>query len=259
MKQDTLFAKPQPLVDFTFDDAVADVFPDMIRRSVPGYETVISLLGGLAKQYAQDDSNIYDLGCSLGAATLSMYSQTRSQARTRKLKYVCIDNSEAMVKRCQSRLARHMPEADLNVLCENIETTEIENASVVVINFTLQFLSTESRLALLKKVYQGLRPNGILILSEKIVFPDEQQNQLQIDWHHTFKRANGYSDMEVSQKRKALENVLIPDTFEQHLSRLKKAGFEQSYQWFQAFNFVSLVAIKSCNKGLPKDCDKKND
>ena len=241
MKQDTLFAKPQPLVDFTFDDAVADVFPDMIRRSVPGYETVISLLGGLAKHYAQEGSNIYDLGCSLGAATLSIYSQTRST----KLKHICIDNSEAMANRCQSRLARHMPEADLHVLCENIEESNIENASVVVINFTLQFLSIESRLALLKKVYQGLRPNGILILSEKLVFSDEKESQLQIDWHHTFKRANGYSDMEVSQKRKALENVLIPDTFEQHLARLQQAGFEQSYQWFQAFNFASFVSIKT--------------
>jgi tRNA (cmo5U34)-methyltransferase len=177
----------------------------------------------------------------LGAATLSIYSQTRST----KLKHICIDNSEVMANRCQSRLARHMPEADLHVLCENIEESEIENASVVVINFTLQFLSTESRLALLKKVYQGLRPNGILILSEKLVFPDEKENQLQIDWHHTFKRANGYSDMEVSQKRKALENVLIPDTFEEHLVRLQQAGFEQSYQWFQAFNFASFVSIKT--------------
>ena len=137
-----------------------------------------------------------------------------------------------------------MPEADLSVLCDNIEDAVIENASVVVINFTLQFLSLDSRLALLKKVYQGLRPNGILILSEKLVFSDELENQLQIDWHHTFKRANGYSDMEVSQKRKALENVLIPESFEQHSERLKQAGFEQSYQWFQAFNFASFVAIK---------------
>ena len=240
MKQDTLFIKPQPLVDFTFDDAVADVFPDMIRRSVPGYETVITLLAGLAKEYAQQGSHIYDLGCSLGAATLSIYTQTRNN----KLKYICVDNSQAMLKRCQSRLARHMPEADLSVLCENIEDTNIESASVVVINFTLQFLSPERRLALLKKVYQGLRPGGVLILSEKIIFLDKKENQLQTDWHHSFKRANGYSEMEVSQKRKALENVLIPETFEQHLSRLQEAGFKQSYQWFQAFNFASFVSLK---------------
>ena len=241
MKQDKIFAKSQQVVDFAFDDAVADVFPDMIRRSVPGYETVISLLGVLANQYAQSKSRIYDLGCSLGAATLSMHQQTR----TLDLEHICVDNSEAMVKRCESRLQRHMPEAKLQVLCEDIQNTEINNASVVVVNFTLQFLAPEERLALLKNIYDGLLPNGVLVLSEKLVFEDNIENQHQIDWHHNFKRANGYSDLEISQKRAAIENVMIPDTFEQHQQRLKTAGFEQSYQWFQSFNFASIVAIKS--------------
>ena len=240
MKQDNLFANTQQVVDFAFDDAVADVFPDMIRRSVPGYETVISMLGVLAQQYAQKNTNVYDLGSSLGAATLSMHRQTRTQ----QLKHICIDNSEAMVKRCESRLARHMPDADLTIQCDDISNAKIENASIVVVNFTLQFLTPDSRLALLKKIYDGLLPNGVLILSEKLIFNDPVQNQLQIDWHHTFKRANGYSDMEVSQKRAAIENVLIPDTIEEHENRLKQAGFETSYQWFQAFNFSSLIALK---------------
>jgi len=240
MKHDKLFAKSQQVVDFAFDDAVADVFPDMIRRSVPGYETVISLLGVLANQYAQNDSRVYDLGCSLGAATLSVHQQTR----TINLEHICIDNSEAMVKRSESRLKRHMPEANLSLVCEDIENTTIENASVVIVNFTLQFLSPESRLALLTKIYEGLLPNGILLLSEKLVFEDNVENQNQIDWHHNFKRANGYSDLEISQKRAAIENVLIPDSLEQHQERLKTAGFESSYQWFQSFNFASIVAIK---------------
>ena len=241
MKQDKLFANTTQVVDFAFDDAVADVFPDMIRRSVPGYETVISLLGVLANQYAQNHSNVYDLGCSLGAATLSMHQQTR----TLELQHICVDNSEAMVKRCESRLQRHMPEAQLQLLCEDIEKTKIENASVVVVNFTLQFLAPESRLTLLKKIYEGLLPNGVLVLSEKLVFENEAENQHQIDWHHNFKRANGYSDLEISQKRAAIENVMIPDTFQQHQQRLQQAGFAESYQWFQSFNFASMVAIKS--------------
>lgn len=240
MKQDKLFAEPQQIVDFAFDDAVADVFPDMIRRSVPGYEAVITLLGALAQHYAQNNSTIYDLGSSLGAATLAIHRQTRSLA----IQHICVDNSVAMVKRCQARLARHMPEADLSVICEDIADTPIHNASVVVINFTLQFLSPERRLALLQKVYQGLLPGGALILSEKIIFKDHTENQLQIDWHHTFKRANGYTDMEISQKRAALENVLLPETQEDHQQRLQKAGFSQSYQWFQAFNFSSFIALK---------------
>ncbi len=240
MKQDNIFSKTQQVVDFAFDDSVADVFPDMIRRSVPGYETIISLLGVLANQYAQDNTRVYDLGCSLGAATLSIHQQTR----TLDLEHICIDNSEAMVKRCESRLDRLMPEANLQLLCEDIEKAEIKDASVVVVNFTLQFLTPETRLALLKKIYEGLLPNGVLVLSEKLVFDDSTENQHQIDWHHNFKRANGYSDLEISQKRAAIENIMIPDTFEQHQQRLQEAGFDESYQWFQSFNFVSMVAIK---------------
>lgn len=240
MKQDTLFSENQQLVDFSFDDAVADVFPDMIRRSVPGYDAIISQLGVLAKHYAKPNTHVYDLGSSLGAATLSMYRQTSDL----NLKHICIDNSVSMVKRCKSRLERHMPDADLQVICENIEETEINNASLIVINFTLQFLAPNTRLALLEKVYQGLLPGGVLILSEKLKFDDVLENQLQIDWHLTLKRANGYSDMEISQKRAALENVLIPDTLEQHQQRLIAAGFDKSYQWFQSFNFASLLALK---------------
>lgn len=240
MKTDKLFSTPQQLVDFSFDDAVADVFPDMLRRSVPGYETIISMLGVLAKQYAQENTNIYDLGSSLGAATLSMHSQTRTMGIT----HICIDNSEAMTKRCEARLSRLMPDADLEIMCADIETAEIKNASIVVINFTLQFLEPESRLALLKKIYEGLLPNGVLILSEKIIFKDDFEKALQIDLHHTFKSANGYSDLEISQKRAAIENVLIPDTFEDHQMRLIETGFKQSYQWFQSFNFISLLAFK---------------
>lgn len=240
MKQDKLFGAPQPLVDFAFDDAVADVFPDMIRRSVPGYETVISMLGVLAQQYAQGNSRVYDLGCSLGAATLAMHRQTR----TLSLEYICVDNSEAMVKRCRSRLQRHMPEASLRVICDDIENIKIQDASLVVVNFTLQFIPPESRLKLLAKIKEGLLPGGVLILSEKLIFENPTENQLQIDWHHIFKRANGYSDLEISQKRAAIENILVPDTKEQHFERLQKAGFSDAYQWFQSFNFASFVAIK---------------
>ncbi|MCL4121697.1 UNVERIFIED_CONTAM: hypothetical protein GTU68_047215 [Idotea baltica] len=167
------------------------------------------------------------------------------QTRTLDLEHICIDNSEAMVKRCESRLKRLMPEAKLQLLCEDIEKSEIKNASVVVVNFTLQFLAPEARLALLKNIYDGLLPNGVLVLSEKFIFENKDENQLQIDWHHNFKRANGYSDLEISQKRAAIENVMIPDTFQQHQQRLQQAGFEKSYQWFQSFNFASMVAIKS--------------
>ena len=242
MQRDTVYALPQgQLVDFAFTDAVADVFPDMIRRSVPGYEAIISLLGVIARRYVQADSRVYDLGCSLGAATLSMASQVRQTGAH----FVCVDNSSAMTSRCQQILQRHLPAEQFSLICDDIQSVKLENASVVVLNFTLQFLKPAERLAMLRSIYEGLRPGGVLVLSEKLVAADAGEQDLLNELHLAFKRANGYSELEISQKRSALENVLIPDTLEQHKARLQEAGFTQVVQWFQGFNFASLLAVKA--------------
>jgi tRNA (cmo5U34)-methyltransferase len=240
--RDAIYALPQDKVDgFTFSEAVADVFPDMIRRSVPGYETVINLLGVIARHYAQPGSRIYDLGCSLGAATLSMASQVREP----DIHFVCVDNSAAMTSRCGQILQRHLPDRAFQVICDDIQNVVLENASVVVLNFTLQFLKPAARLDMLRSICAGLRPGGVLILSEKLHFADPAEQALLTDLHLEFKRANGYSELEISQKRSALENVLVPDTREQHVERLLAAGFAQVVPWFQGFSFASLLAVKA--------------
>ena len=242
MKHDNLFSvEKETVADFSFDEAVADVFPDMLRRSIPGYENIISMLGVLAGYHAQNETRVYDLGCSLGAATLSVHRQTRELS----LQHICVDNYAAMIKRCASKLKRHMPAASVELICDDIQNIKIENASVVLLNFTLQFLPQATRLTLLKNIYKGLNSGGVLILSEKLMGDNTDVNQLFINWHHEFKRANGYSDLEISQKRAAIENVLIPDTLNAHQARLKEAGFSQVHQWFQAFNFSSLIALKA--------------
>ncbi|MBO0611657.1 MAG: carboxy-S-adenosyl-L-methionine synthase CmoA [Pseudomonadota bacterium] len=242
MQRDAIYALPQEqVVDFAFNEAVADVFPDMIRRSVPGYETIIGLLGVIARRYAQPHSRIYDLGCSLGASTLSMAAQMRAD----DVRFVCVDNSTAMTRRCEQILQRHLPAGQFEVQCADIEAIPLENASVVVLNFTLQFLKPADRLAMLHKIHAGLLPGGVLILSEKLQFADAAEQTLINDLHLEFKRANGYSELEISQKRSALENVMIPDTFEQHQARLQVAGFAQVVNWFQGFNFASLLAVKA--------------
>ena len=242
MKQDNLFSvEKETVADFSFNEAVADVFPDMLRRSIPGYENIIAMLGVLARCHAQDETRVYDLGCSLGAATLSVHRQTRELS----LQHICVDNSAAMIKRCESKLKRHMPATSVELICDDIQNIQIKNASVILLNFTLQFLPQATRLALLRNIYKGLNSGGVLILSEKIMCDTAEVNQQFINWHHEFKRANGYSDLEISQKRAAIENVLVPDTLEAHQQRLTKAGFFQVHQWFQAFNFSSLIALKA--------------
>jgi len=240
-KADLIYAAAlDEIIDFRFDEKVVNVFPDMIQRSVPGYATMLNNMAILAARYAQDNSHCYDLGCSLGAVSLAM-SQTIQQDNC---DIIAIDNSPEMIKQGQQHLANPR-ESDILVTmhCADIQDIVIENASVVVLNFTLQFIPLADRLALIKRIYQGLNTGGVLILSEKLAF-DLEQDDFHINAHHDFKRANGYSDLEISQKRTALENVLIPETLATHQQRLKQAGFNFSEQWFQCFNFASMIAIK---------------
>jgi tRNA (cmo5U34)-methyltransferase len=241
-KSDAIYAAPlNEIIDFQFDERVAEVFPDMIQRSVPGYGMMISNIGVLAARYAQANSHCYDLGCSLGAASLAM----RHSICQPDCDIIAVDNSPAMVERGQELLNRDtVSTIPVNLICADLQDVKIENASVVVLNFTLQFIPLAERLMLIKRIYQGLTPGGILILSEKMAFAEPVRQQFHVEIHHDFKRANGYSDLEVSQKRTALENVMIPETLACHQQRLRTAGFDFADVWFQCFNFSSLVAIK---------------
>jgi tRNA (cmo5U34)-methyltransferase len=241
MSKDAIYSTPhEHIVDFAFDERVASVFPDMIRRSVPGYGDIIALLGLFAEQYAQEGSTLYDLGSSLGAATLSL----RRRIGAANCRIVAVDNAAAMVERSREAIAADLSPTPVEVVCADIREVAIERASVVVLNFTLQFLAPEERLALLQRIHAGMLPGGVLVLSEKIRFAEEAGQQFQERMHLAFKRANGYSEMEISQKRQALERVLIPDTLAEHRERLLQAGFERAEPWFQAFNFASLAAFK---------------
>ena len=240
-QKDTLYASPLGQIDgFQFDNSVVDVFPDMIQRSVPGYSAIISAIGLLASRFAQPKSVCYDLGCSLGAATLSM----RHKISAPDCKIIAVDNSRAMLSRCQKIIDRDTAIIPVELVCADIQAIDISHASVVVLNFTLQFIPLADRDAFIKKIYAGLRPGGLLILSEKLMFTNPRQQALQTEMHHAFKKANGYSDMEVSQKRASLENVLIPETFSQHKERLRQSGFDNAEVWFQYFNFASMIALK---------------
>ncbi len=213
----------------------------MIKRSVPGYSTILSMIGDMAERYVQAGSDCYDLGCSLGAAILAM----RHRVRAANCRIIGVDNSLAMIERCQSIIDADSDETPVQLIADNIQSTQISNASMVVLNFTLQFIQPKERQTLLQRIFDGLRPGGILLLSEKIVFKDETHQALMTQLYHNFKRANGYSDTEIAQKRAALENVLIPDKLDTHYQRLKTAGFTSAEVWFQCFSFASVLAIKA--------------
>ena len=215
---------------------MADVFTDMISRSVPGYAATIKQISTLCERFAQAGSNCYDLGCSLGAATKAMLSHLPHD----DIKVIAIDNSPAMIAACRKNVCEHQVE----LRCEDIRQAELKNSSMVILNFTLQFIPLAERDALIQKIADTMLPGGVLIISEKISFPDAHVQELMTDMHHAFKAAQGYSDLEISQKRASIERVLLPETLEQHHHRLQTAGFVSSDVWFQCYNFVSMVAVK---------------
>ena len=238
MNQDRIFSEPLDHVDrFEFDDAVANVFPDMIARSVPGYASMLAMIELITQTFAISGSQLYDLGCSLGAATLRMRQQAPKSCTLH-----AVDSSSAMMMRLRETLADHGDCCE-TILHENdIRDVKVDDASVVVLNLTLQFLPVADRSALLQSIADGMRHDGVLVLSEKIAFDDPAEQTLMIDLHHSFKRAHGYSELEIAQKRTALENRLVPETLETHFARLRDCGFRDASMWFQCFNFVSILA-----------------
>jgi tRNA (cmo5U34)-methyltransferase len=236
--RDQIFDQENDLVDFTFDAQVADVFDDMVRRSVPGYQAMIEMIGLSVKTYGQDNTNYYDLGASTGATSVAL-SVNNPYTNNR---IIAVDNSPSMVKKCQQNLA--LSENNVDVICADINAINFENASIIVLNLTLQFISPKERQTLINKIYQGLNKGGALIVSEKIHFSDDNKQQLMTNLHVDFKRANGYSELEIAAKRQSIDNVLITDDKKTHFQRFEKAGFSISTCHFQCLNFASFLAVK---------------
>lgn len=244
MTDDDIYLSEDGSEPFRFNENVARVFPDMLRRSIPGYAASLEAIGSLAARYVRAGTNCYDLGCSLGAATLAM----RHGIRQPCCRVVAVDSSPAMIERCREVIAeddrQNGPETQVDIAEQDIRDVNFHNASMVVLNYTLQFIEPADRNALLTRIYNGMNDGGLLVLSEKVIDEDAHMEALLVDLHEEHKRRNHYSALEVARKRAALENVLLPETVAAHRERLQRTGFSSTAVWLRYFNFVSIVAIR---------------
>lgn len=245
---DQLFTTPlDKHARFSFDEKVVACFPDMIRRSVPGYGQILAMITLLAKKQCdiyQKPIHIIDLGCSLGAVGLAI----ASQLTPKQFSMQAVDLSEPMTVKASETFKEAYPQHDIRVIQDDITQFELPECQMVVLNFTLQFIEPKQRLALIQKIYHALSDQGILVISEKFQAEDKSKNAWLIEQHESFKMANGYSELEVSQKRSALEHVLVRETLSAHHQRFKSVGFQESHTWFQYLNFASMVAKKVAKK-----------
>ncbi len=248
MVKDKIYAQPQEVIPpFEFNCQVVEVFDDMLGRSVPLYRESVLRQAQLAARSYQPGTLIYDLGCSNGNLGMALCAEMNG----REFELIAVDSSAPMLAAFAQRLAGSTDSGDsgdrerVALKEQDIRLVPLENASVVIINLTLQFLPLADRETLLRKIHQALVPGGLLLLSEKLVHPQAPLNELQQEFYYRFKAENGYSQMEISQKREALEDVLVPETLEAHQERLQACGFAGIDVWLKWFNFASLLALKA--------------
>lgn len=238
---DRIFAdKTDRVRDFAFDGKVAHVFDDMVGRSVPFYDEIQRMTCELSADFAQPDSAIYDLGCSTGT-TFHRLDPMLDPSVT----LVGIDNSGPMLDQAREKLAEVSQRRKVRLQQADIENGyPLENASVVLMVLTLQFVRPLHREKIARKIFEGLNRNGVLIIVEKLLSADSTLNRLFIDHYYDYKRAQGYSETEITQKREALENVLIPYRMEENVALLKGAGFAHVEDFFRWYNFSGIIAVK---------------
>jgi tRNA (cmo5U34)-methyltransferase len=241
MERDEIFAHERGMVeDFRFDSNTAGVFDDMVSRSVPFYQEIQRMVAELAADFAVDGTNLYDLGCSTATTLLELDPVVGEGVR-----FVGLDNSEEMLAKGRSKLAERGLRRPYELRCADLhEDLGLENASVVLLILTLQFVRPLHRSRLIHSIARALNKQGALIVVEKVTTSDTLINRLFIKHYYDMKRRNGYSEMEISQKREALENVLIPYHMEENRHLLLSEGFRACEEFFRWYNFAGFVAVK---------------
>jgi tRNA (cmo5U34)-methyltransferase len=241
MDKDEVFKKEMAIIsDFSFGNGVAAVFDDMLDRSIPFYQEVQRMIMEMATDFAVEGTNVYDLGCSTGTTMLNLHHCIPDN-----VKIIGVDNSEAMLEKCRLKLQSNDHPRDFELRCIDLhDGIHIENASIVSMVLTLQFIRPLYRNKLIDSVYKGLNENGCLILVEKVVGEDTLMNRLFIKYYYDMKKKKGYSELEISQKREALENVLIPYRLLENREMLLDCGFRYCDVFFKWYNFCGMVAIK---------------
>lgn len=241
MAKDEVFRDEREKVsDFKFGANVAKVFDDMVNRSVPFYGEIQRMMAELAADHAREETFVYDLGCSTGTTMIGMDTLVDQD-----IKFIGIDDSQEMLDKCKSKLMEIGFSRPYELRCADLgQGIKIENASVVVLCLTLQFVRPIYRERLLKDIYNGLNPGGVLILVEKILAEENNFNRDFINYYYNYKRRNNYSELEISQKREALENVLVPYKLSENITLLRDQGFAHCEVFFKWYNFAGLVAVK---------------
>jgi tRNA (cmo5U34)-methyltransferase len=239
--KDQIFASNSYPKPFEFNEQVARVFDDMAVRSIPLYEETIRSSVDWALDFYQSESKIIDIGCSTGTCIAAIAANSAY-----KINFVGVDSSASMIKKARIKLKSFVRDHSIDLKCEDALLSDYSGASVVIMNYTLQFVSITKRAELLQKIFDNMLDNGILFISDKLTSSCKEFNETIVNNYHAFKKSNNYSSTEIERKKETLENVLLPLSFEDEVSLIKNAGFSSVEPILKWNNFCSFVAIKKC-------------
>jgi tRNA (cmo5U34)-methyltransferase len=241
-KVDRIFNKTGKVSDFSFNRAVADVFDDMVVRSVPFYTELQRMIGEMAQFFFKPRTFVYDFGCATGTTLMFLMNAIRDPTA----QFVGVDNSQAMLDKARVNVNKLSRKSKVSFLESDLNkpTFKASKISVATMNWTLQFVRPIYREALLERIHDAMTPGGALLICEKIIVEATELNRMYIENYYAFKKRNGYSELEIAKKREALENVLLPCTVNENVELLRGAGFAHVDTFFRWYNWAGFIAVK---------------
>lgn len=210
-----------PKEKWAFNEDVAKCFPDMLKRSIPSYESMRNLVFSIGRNYIKKNTHICDIGCSDGQAI------------------------EPMLRKCRERFQDWKKSQIVDIRNYDIKNgiPQFSNSLVLSI-LTLQFTPIEYRHKIVQSVYDSLMPGCAFILVEKVLGNTSAIDDILLKEYYNMKKENLYSQKQIADKRKSLEGVLVPITAKWNENLLKECGFRQLDCFWRCLNFAGWIAIK---------------
>ena len=218
-----------------FNEEVANVFDNMLERSIPQYDVMRELVKRIGFKYVQLGSTIVDIGCSNGNAVDPFVKSYNMDCN-----YLLLDVSEPMLEKCKEKFG--FLDGIMNYdITKGIPKTD---ASLVLSILTLQFTPIEYRQKIVQSIYDNLREDGAFILVEKVLGNTNEIDEVFVNEYYQMKSENAYTREQIQNKRKSLEGVLVPITAKWNEELLRSAGFRKIDCFWRCLNFAGWIAIK---------------
>lgn len=204
-----------------FDFNTIDNFDEHISQSIPSYPFLIDTVKAITEYFVEDNTNVYDLGCSTGNLLKSFQNHSNVQ-------YVGIDNSSLI------------PESTDKITFINNDLCDVplENASIISSMFTLQFLNRIKRKQIFENIKNGINKGGAVIICEKVYATTPKVQDILTSVYYEYKEKHFDVTSILKKERELRENMRIV-SYDELLTECSQIGTCEIFWKF--LNFVGIL------------------